>query len=188
MAGIDCGSPPLRADRSEWHTPAAPILISTSPGPGPTTWTSSRMSSLASPTAWSTAARTAHLRFLANPATIRSKVEQVTVTPRNPQSARFAQIHEGDELSGPQRRGIQQTREGGPYIPGIRVKRVFGWMDSYGRYAQPVEALYRPRSCVGRCCSGNLSDGRRPAGGSGRAGCLPARDRQLRLLLARPSD
>src|SRR5216683_2790111 len=117
----------------------------------------------------------------------RSKVEQVAVTPRNPQSARFAQIHEGAELSGPRRRGIQQTREGGPLYTGIRVKRVFGWMDSYGRYAQPVEALYRPRSCVGRCCSGNLSDGRRPAGVAGLADCLPARDDELLLLLPRRS-
>jgi hypothetical protein len=48
----------LRADWSEWHTPAARTLIRTSPGPGGIATTSSRISIFSSlPIAWSTAAR-----------------------------------------------------------------------------------------------------------------------------------
>ena len=62
IAGSGCGSPPLRAERSEWHTPVARTRIRTCPGPGPTASTSSRMSNLESSIEWSTAARTTHLR------------------------------------------------------------------------------------------------------------------------------
>ena len=62
MAGIGWGRLPLRADRSEWQTPAARTRILTWPGPGPTATTSSRISILSASIEWSTAARTTHLQ------------------------------------------------------------------------------------------------------------------------------
>src|SRR6202020_1107154 len=53
------GIPPLRTDRSEWHTPVARSRTFTSPGPGATVATSSRSSTSASgPVPCKTAART----------------------------------------------------------------------------------------------------------------------------------
>ena len=97
--------------------PPRPSLISTWPGPGPTTWTSVADVELGVTNRMEY--RSAHCAppISGEFSSDRSKVEQVTVTPRNPQSARFAQIHEGAELSGPRRRGIQQTREGEPLCP-----------------------------------------------------------------------
>ncbi|OLE22898.1 MAG: hypothetical protein AUG49_17605 [Catenulispora sp. 13_1_20CM_3_70_7] len=55
--GTGCGSTPVMADRSEWHTPVARMRIFTWPGPGSERVRSSRTVRVSAPVSNRTAAR-----------------------------------------------------------------------------------------------------------------------------------